>query len=192
MHLSRLSTAIHRLATGWATLATTAIFILFMALVLPGQAAAAQAIAGGVGAPDTSFWYTPADLYRMAAAYGPEGRAAYIHARWTFDVIWPVVYTAFLALALSWVSRRVFAPASRWQWANLVPTAGMVLDYLENSAASLVMARYPALTPGVVHLAPVFTLAKWIFVTGSFVLLLIGGGVALWRWAMARRRRQDA
>lgn len=65
----------------------------------------------------------------------------------------------------------------------------MVLDYLENSAASLVMARYPALTPGVVHLAPVFTLAKWIFVTGSFGLLLIGGGVALRRWAMARGRR---
>lgn len=51
------------------------------------------------------------------------------------------------------------------------------------------MARYPALTPGVVHLAPVFTLAKWIFVTGSFVLLLIGSDVALWRWAMTRGRR---
>ena len=187
MNLSRLSTAIHRLATGWATLAATALFILFMALVLPGQAAEAQAIAGGAGAPDTSFWYTPADLYRMAEAYGPEGRAAYIRARWTFDVIWPVVYTAFLALALSWVSRRAFAPASRWQLANLVPVAGMLLDYLENSAASLVMARYPALTPGVAHLAPVFTLAKWVCVNGSFALLLLGGGVSVWRWYQQRQ-----
>ncbi len=68
---------------------------------------------------------------------------------------------------------------------NLIPVAGMLLDYLENSATSLVMARYPALTPGVAHLAPVFTLAKWMCVNGSFVLLL-GGGVALWRWVTAR------
>ena len=188
MNLSRFSTAIHRLATGRATLAATAIFILFMALVLPGQAAEAQGIAGGAGAPDTSFWYTPTDLYRMAEVYGPAGRQAYIHARWTFDVLWPVIYTAFLALALSWVSRRAFAPASRWQLVNLVPVVGMLLDYLENSAASLAMARYPALTPGVAHLAPVFTLAKWIFVNGSFVLLLLGGGVGLWRWAATRRQ----
>ncbi len=189
MLLVHLSSGLYRLATGWVTLAATALFILFMALVLPGQAAEAQTVAGGVGSPDTSFWYTPADLYRMAAAYGPEGRAAYIHARWTFDVIWPIVYTVFLVLALSWVYRRAFAPASRWQLANLAPGVGMLLDYLENSAASLVMARYPALTPGVAHLAPVFTLAKWIFVNGSFGLLLIGGGVALWRWVAARRQR---
>lgn len=57
----------------------------------------------------------------------------------------------------------------------------MVLDYLENSATSLEMARYPALTPGIAHLAPLFTLAKWVFVNGSFVLLLIGIIAALWR-----------
>jgi len=108
-------------------------------------------------------------------------RQAYLRARWTFDLVWPLVYTAFLSLAISWVYRRAFAAESRWQLVNLVPVAGMLLDYLENSATSLVMARYPALTSGIAHLAPLFTLTKWVCVNGSFVLLLIGVIAAPWR-----------
>ena len=55
MHLSRLSTAIHCLASGCVTLVATA---LFMALVLTEQTAEAQVITSGVDVPDTSFWYT--------------------------------------------------------------------------------------------------------------------------------------
>ena len=181
MKLHRLSNTLQRRATGRVTLLATIVFILFTALVLPRQAAEAETISGDAGSPDTSFWYTPDDLYRMADAYGPAGRQAYLRARWTFDLVWPVVYTAFLSLTISWVYRRAFARESRWQWANLVPVAGMLLDYLENSATSLVMARYPALTPGIAHLAPLFTLTKWVFVNGSFVLLLIGAIAILWR-----------
>jgi len=181
MKLIRFSTILQRFATGWVTLLATIVFILFTALVLPRQAAEAEAASGGAGSPDTSFWYTPDDLYQMAEAYGPAGRQAYVKARWTFDLVWPLVYTAFLSLTISWVYRRTFAAESRWQLANLVPVAGMLLDYLENSATSLVMARYPALTPGIAHLAPLFTLFKWVFVNGSFVLLLIGVIAVLWR-----------
>jgi len=88
---------------------TTVVFILFTALVLPRQAAEAESISSGAGSPDTSFWYTPDDLYRMVEAYGPAGRQAYLWARWTFDLVWPLVYTAFLSLTISWVYRRAFA-----------------------------------------------------------------------------------
>jgi len=177
----RFSATLQRRATGWVTLLATVVFILFTALALPRQAAEAEIASGGAGSPDTSFWYTPTDLYQIADAYGPAGRQAYLRARWTLDLVWPVVYTVFLSLTISWVYRRAFAVESRWQLTNLVPVAGMLLDYLENSATSLVMARYPALTPGMAHLAPLFTLTKWVFVNGSFVFLLIGVVAALWR-----------
>lgn len=179
--IQHLSTFLRHLTTGRVALLATVIFMLFTALVLPRQAAEAERVTGGAGSPDTSFWYTPTELYQIAEAYGQAGRQAYLKARWTFDLVWPVVYTAFLSLAISWVYRRAFAAESRWQLANLVPIAGMLLDYLENSATSLVMARYPALTPGIAHLAPLFTLTKWVFVNGSFVLLLIGVSAALCR-----------
>ncbi len=161
------------------------IFLLFTALVLPKQAANADA--AGAGSPDLSLIYSADDLYRMAEAYGPAGRTDYIRARFTFDLIWPVVYVAFLATAISWLSRQAFRPQSLWQRANLVPVIGTLLDYLENIAAALVIGRYPARTPGVDVLAPVFTFVKWVFVGGSFVILMVALVAAV--WARARRRR---
>ncbi len=183
--MRNLSDWLHRLSTGRATLIALVIFLLFTALVLPKQAANADA--GGAGSPDLSLIYSAGDLYRMAEAYGPAGRTDYVRVRFTFDLIWPVVYVAFLATAISWLSRQAFRPQSLWQRANLVPVIGMLLDYLENIAAELVIGRYPARTPGVDVLAPVFTFVKWVFVGGSFVILMVALVAAV--WARARKRR---
>lgn len=172
--MTKISEWLHRISTGRVTLLCLVIFLLFTALVLPGQSAQAEETSGGTGSPDTTFFYTTADLYRMAESYGEIGRAAYIHARFTFDLVFPLVYTAFLATAISWFFRRGFPPGSCWQLANLAPLLGAIFDYLENISATLVMGRYPALTPVVDSLAPLFSVIKWIFVIGSFALLLIG------------------
>jgi hypothetical protein len=177
----RISAWLYRISNGWVTLMALVVFVLFTALVLPRQAAQAEAETGSASSPDTSLVYTPADLYRLAEAYGPEGRAAYVRARFTFDLVWPLVYLAFLATALSWVSARAFPPDSPWRLANLAPLLGVLLDYLENLSVSAVMLRYPAPTAVIDHLAPAFTLLKWVFVGGSFALLLGGIAVALWR-----------
>ena len=170
-----------RVSKGWVALLFLVIFLLFTAVVLPDQASKAEASSGGAESPDTSFFYTAGDLYRMAEAYGEQGRQAYIHARFTFDLLWPLVYTAFLCTSLSWLNRRAFPADSPWQRMNLVPLAAMLLDLLENISTSLVMAQYPAPVPLAAALAPFFTLAKWILVMGSFVLLIISAGAALWR-----------
>jgi hypothetical protein len=180
--LKRSSGWLHRISTGPVVLAALIIFLLFTALVLPRQSRSAEAVSGGAGSPDTSFFYSAGDLYGWAAAYGPAGRAAYVRARFTFDVIWPLVYTVFLATAISWTFARAFPPDSRWQRANLVPLLAALFDLLENLSTSLVMARYPAQTPAAAVLAPIFTAAKWLFVSGSLVLLVVGGVAA------ARRR----
>jgi hypothetical protein len=184
--MNTVSTWLHRVSTGWVTLAALVIFFLFSALVLPAQSAHAPG-AGDVGSPDTSLVYTPADLYRMAEAYGEAGRAAYVRARWTFDVVFPIVYTAFLVTAISWLTRSAYPTESLWRRAHFVPIAGAIFDYLENSATSFVMARFPVRTPVIDVLAPVFTFTKWMFVGGSFVLLFAVCCVALWRWLQARR-----
>ena len=175
----RFSDWLRRISTGWVALAALVIFLLFTALVLPRQAAVSEADAGS---PDTSFYYSPGDLYRMAEAYGEAGRAAYIRARFTFDVIWPLVYTFFLVTAISWVFGRAFPPDSAWQRANLAPVLGALFDYLENVSTSVVMARYPAQTAVVDTLAPVFTMLKWTSLGISFALLLAAIVVAAWRW----------
>jgi len=179
---TRISDWLSLVSTGWVTLAALVIFLLFAALVLPQQATKAAQESGGVDSPDTSFFYTPDDLYRMAESYGAQGRQAYIRARFTFDLAWPLVYTLFLVTAISWVFSKAFTPHSCWQRANLAPLLGALFDYLENLSTSLVMGRYPAQTAVVDLLAPLFTALKWGLLGVSFFLLLTGIIVAAWRW----------
>ncbi|MBN1149545.1 MAG: hypothetical protein JXA78_19950, partial [Anaerolineales bacterium] len=91
------------------------------------------------------------------------------------------VYTFFLVTATSWLYARGFEQRNRWRLANLAPLAALLFDYLENLSTSLVMLRYPARTPVIDVLAPVFTLVKWLFVGCSFVLLLAGALVVAWQ-----------
>jgi hypothetical protein len=178
---------LRRVSTGPVALAALVIFLLFTALVLPQQAAKAELETGSAVSPDTSFFYTPGDLYRMAESYGEQGRQAYVRARFTFDLVWPLVYTVFFVTAIGWVYR-AFPPGSRLQRANLVPLLAALFDYLENLSTSVVMARYPAQTAVLDRLAPLFTMLKWELVGLSFILLVGGIAVAAWRWVRSSSR----
>ena len=65
------------------------------------QAADTEIYAEEVGTPDLSLYYSPNELYRMADAYGVSGRAEYIRVRFTFDLIWPLIYTFTLVTVIS-------------------------------------------------------------------------------------------
>jgi hypothetical protein len=187
--LSWISKQLYRVSKGWLTLGATIVFVLFVALALPGQSTGAESEAGKVGSPDLSLTYSADSLYRMAEGYGEQGRGEYVRARFTFDLVWPVVYTLFLSTAISWLYSGTFALDSRWRWANLAPVSSALFDYLENLSTSLVMSRYPARTPVVDSAAGAFTLVKWVLVGASFVLLLVGVTVTLWRWVRKRAWR---
>lgn len=186
----QVSDWMHRVSNGWVALSTLIIFLLFTALVLPGQASRAEKDTGDAGSPDMSFYYSADDLYQMAEAYGEDGRRAYVRARFTFDVIWPLVYTMFLSTAISWIYQRTFPIGSLWLRTNLAPLLGALFDYLENVSTSLVMIRYPNPTAVVDVLAPIFTMVKWIFVSSSFVLLMVGLVIGIIQWVRRRSREQ--
>lgn len=185
--LIRLSNAIVKPARGLVVAAALLLFLVFTAVVLPDQARQADAYVGEAGSPDTSFFYTPQDLARMAGAYGAQGRLAYVRARATFDVAWPLVYGAFLSLALSWLNRRAFRLDSGWQLSNLLPVLAVLADYLENLCTGLVMARFPQEVPLAAILAPWFTAVKWLLLVAAFGCLLFASTAALGRALAARR-----
>jgi hypothetical protein len=182
----QLSDFLYKITNGWVALLALLVFLLFAGLVLPGQAASAETYSGNAGSPDLSFYYSAQDLYHMAEVYGEHGRGAYVRARFTFDLIWPLVYTFFLCTAISWVYARAFTTHSLWRDANLVPVLAMLVDYLENLSTSLVMLRYPHPTIVVGSLAPLFTMLKWVLVIGSVGLLFAGAAIAVWQWVRKR------
>ena len=185
--LDRIAGWLARRVRWWVAVAGLLLFGGFILLVLPAQAAAGAFYTSLHPAPDTELWYTSADLYAAAEAWGETGRAAYVRARVTFDVVWPLAYGIFLLTGLSWAWARATAPGSRWRRIALLPVLVVLLDYAENVCTATVVARYPAPTPVLAQLAPVFTAAKWFTLSGCFVLLVVGLGGAL---VVALRRRR--
>ena len=184
--MKKLSDWINNISTGWVTLIGLVIFLLFTATVLPSQAERAEAYSGEIGSPDTSFYYSADTLYQFAEAYGPQGRDAYIRARLTFDVLWPLIYLAFLATSISWAFHKAGRAGDGWTQLNLAPVFGLLFDYLENGASVVVMARYPDPTPILASLAGLLTALKWSFIGASFVILLIALGMVAWRWVRSK------
>ena len=185
--LNRLSSLLHRLSSGPVTLTALVIFLLFVSLVMPKQAAQADVYSKGAGSPDMSFFYSADDLYRMAESYREAGRTAYVRARFTFDVIWPIVYLFFLGTCLSWTLARFLPEGNRWRMLNLFPGFGWLFDLLENISTSIAMLNFPKQISLVASLAPVFTMLKWFFVGGSFVILVPALFITLWELRHSRK-----
>lgn len=170
-----------RLAGGLAARVSTCLailgviaFMVFTATVLPWQASVSAAYTESFGAPDSAFWYSAGDLYAAAEAWGEGGRSAYVFARVTFDVVWPLVYGFFLTTSLAWLFARATRMGSPWRRLVLVPAVVVLLDYAENFCTATVMARYPSRTPIVAQLAPLFTASKWVLLLACFGLLAVG------------------
>ena len=146
---------------------------------------ASWSYSGGLD-PRSSFYYSAEHLYQFAEQYGPEGRSAYIRARLIFDAISPLCM-AFSSPALT-RTLQVWAPKdSPLRRLNLLPLLSVLLDYLENASAAIVMARYPSRTDLFAHLAGFFTASKWVFIIASFVLLIVGIGKI--SWGLSRRKK---
>lgn len=177
----RISAFFYGLPRGWVALASTVIFFVFTATALPAQARKAETYAAGGPTPDTSLFYSASDIYAWASAFGADGRAEYVQARYTFDLVWPLVYTFLLVAVITWLLGTFLKPGDKWSWLNLVPFAPLLFDYAENISASIVIARYPATTPVLADVVTVFTTAKWATLSASFVLLAVIAVVALVR-----------
>jgi hypothetical protein len=173
----QLSRWLNKVSTGRITLIALGVFVLFSILVLPGQSRGTDQ---EVRSPDLSLYYSADELYEMAEMLGEQGRVDYIHARFTFDLIWPLIYTFFLATSISWIYQRIAPAESYWRLVNLLPLLGMVGDYLENIATSIVMWQYPVTTPILDWMAGIFTTLKWFLIGGSFASLVLGGILLIW------------
>ncbi len=171
--MNQLSNRLYLLLTTPVLAGAAALFLFFMLTVLPGMAVRTEEMTGSTASPDTSFLYTARDLYEMAEAYGAAGRAFYISTRFTFDIIWPLVYLLFLTAVITALFRP-FDRGSPWRKANLLPWGGVTFDFLENMGASVVMHRYPLPTPLIAELTPIFTFIKWLLIAASMAVIVLG------------------
>jgi len=180
------------LSRPWVFAVSVLVLAVFMATILPAKAADAAAYTPAGASFDTSFFYTPAQAVERVARYSPEGRAAYVYDRWTFDLAWPLVYGFFLFSGWAFgLSRLLPAKKGDRDRANaawlLVPALAVFFDLVENTAVTVLMLAYPAAALAAALVASAGTVIKWVFVMvgmAGAVGLPLAGGIAV----MLRRR----
>jgi len=170
--IDRISRSLEKRSTGRITIFLLIVFLLFTFTVVPMEAKRGGAFLSVAGSPDTSLLYSKEHLYDIAEQYGEAGRRWYIQSRMVFDAVWPLVYGLFFVVVLGWCNQRAWLADSVWRRTNLMPVLAMILDYMENTSAALVMYRYPDHTPFVDSLVPAFTLGKWLCIAISVGALL--------------------
>lgn len=149
------------------------LFFLTIAFVLPYQSSRLKEETGDNPTPDLSFYFGVEDLYVWAESYGEAGRESYIRTRFTFDIIWPLIYTGFLFSSMGGLLYRSGLQDSIVNRLLLLPLCSLVFDYLENISSSIVMWRYPLRTPLVDYTVTVFTPLKWIILGLCFTVFSI-------------------
>lgn len=177
--LTNLSNTLRKYAKGWLVLVFLAGEIFFNAVILPAQQAKIQAGSGGTGPIDLQLFYTPEKVYGMIAAYSPEVRASYRLFEMTGDIIYPIVYTLFFSLAITWLFQRGFAGNSPMQKYNVIPFGGWLFDLFENLCIVAMLSVYPSTPALLAWISAIFTLVKWLFAISSILLLLTGLAMAL-------------
>lgn len=172
--LTNLSNTLKKYANGWLVLVFLAGEIFFNAVIMPGQQAKIEAGSGGTGPIDLQIFYTPEKVYGMIASYSEEIRASYRIFEMTGDILYPIVYTLFFSLAITWLFQRGFASNNKMQGYNVMPFGAWLFDLFENLGIVGMLSVYPSTPALLAWVSAIFTLIKWLFAGVTVVLILIG------------------
>ena len=185
--LNKISQKFHAWATGWRVIILLIAEMLMMFYIMPLAAGIMAFAANNSVMPlDLMFFYTPAQAFEMMDAYGEAGRSVYLRIELTADIIYPIIYTLFFGLLLSWLFQRAFRPDSQMQKWNVMPIGAWFFDMLENVGVVSMLMMYPSKPAIVAWLAMLFGSLKWGFFVITIGLVLMG----LMRAALNRFRKQ--
>jgi len=173
--LNTLSEKFHSWATGWRVIILLIADALMVGFIMPAAGAIMALAANNSVMPlDLMFFYTPEKAFEMMEKYGEEGRAIYMRIELTADLIYPIIYTLFFGLLISWLFQRGFKPESPMQKWNVMPVGAWFLDLLENIGIVTMIAMYPTRPVALAWLTSILGTVKWAFAFASIVLVLLG------------------
>lgn len=159
-------------------LATWFVFVFFMVVILPAVSMATFE-RGLTESIDTNFAFNPILIYQIVEAYGVEGRAYYIWQRWTFDLIWPIVYGLPLFVTLN---RFIALQMPFRKWIVFLPLFASSLDYLENIIFTVLVSLFPIEIPGLALLGVSVSALKWVALMTSMIVVIILPCKGFYQW----------
>jgi hypothetical protein len=172
--LNKLSNVLKGWAQGWIIILLFLLDSLFMGFIMPIAGKLIKGAAGGPGVFDLRFFTPPAKTFEMIAAYGEYNRTFYRNFELTIDILYPIVYTLFLSLLITWLFKKGFSPDGKIQKLNVMPFGIWLFDLLENLGIATMLSVYPAMPAIVAWLTTIFTMLKWSFAGASMIVVMLG------------------
>ena len=173
--LKRLSQKFHAWTTGWRVILLLIADALMMGYIMPLAGGLLAFAANASVLPlDLMFFYSPDQAFAMIEKYGEAGRDLYMKIELTADVIYPIIYTLFYGLLLSWLFQRGFKPDSRMQEYNVMPVGAWFFDLLENIGIISLLSIYPSQPAPLAWLTMIFGTFKWLSFAITILLVLVG------------------
>jgi len=190
----KFSSWLGSISKGWLVLVFFALDLLFVLLILPGAQAKIEAYSGGIGPLDLTFFPSVEmtnmylDAYDANEAFPiDEGRAFYTNFELTVDLIYPIVYTFFFSLLISFLLRRSFDKTSRLHLLNLLPFGAWLFDLIENICIVILLSSFPAEEPAIATILMVANGIKWLFAGASILTVFFAFSAWIFRKVNAKQ-----
>ena len=178
---------LNRICTIPALILATLVFACFILYFLPMQKTATAQYTENAGSVGLSFFPMPDTIYDWAEVYGPEGRRAFINTWLTYDFLWPLSFTSLYLVFIGIAMRYVHGPKAARLCA--LPLVTLLMDYLENILAIIIMSWYPSRLEIVAWGLTGANALKWISM-GAVSALFFYGLVAVPIYFMYKKIRK--
>lgn len=149
---------------------STILFVVFMIIVLPFINWLNNNYIGVTSSPDTMIFYSANRFYLLMEEYGVKGRNLYIFLRWTFDLVYPIVYGWFFVSLLVYLMKKL---KHIYYWMLYLVILAVLMDYLENIFSTINVAIFPKKIPLLVYIMQGTSLLKWLFIILVMINILV-------------------
>jgi hypothetical protein len=90
--------------------------------------------------------------------------------RWTFDIVWPLVYTVFLLSSIAYFSKEIkYKHGVKLLY---LPLFAVLFDLLENINATIIMLLYPTRVDVFGYFLLLSSTIKWAAIYSSFGIVI--------------------
>ncbi len=122
--------------------------------------------------PDTTFGYTPQELYGIFDAMTSNGRPLYAFMEGTVDMVFPIVYGALFFFLLIYTLTRKARLKSILSYLICLPLLAIGFDYVENINLIQLANSFPEMSEGKINFTSWMTKGKWMFLIGTLIAII--------------------
>jgi len=152
---------------------TLFVFAVTHFLPLPGTLHDVMSKNGGYKILDLQPAFSSEGVYQRLSSFGEAGREAYLQMMLSMDMVFPVVFTTFLALMALYAANRVHPQPLMRFLLLLLPFGYLIPDLAENLSIAWLIHDYPNRNDGLASALGYITAFKRICMYAAIFLPLV-------------------